>query len=98
MDLFSFMGQQVKEKEAPLAARLRPRTISEVVGQTHILGPNKLLTRAILADKLSSLIFFGPPGTGKTTIAQVIANTTSAEFKQLNATTSGKKDLEEAVA
>ena len=98
MDLFEYMGAKQKEKEAPLAARLRPRTLSEVVGQSHILGKDKLLTRAILADKLSSLIFFGPPGTGKTTLAQVIAHTTSAGFMQINATTSGKKDMEEVVA
>ena len=98
MDLFEYMGAKQKEKEAPLAARLRPRTLNEVVGQSHILGKDKLLTRAILADKLSSLIFFGPPGTGKTTLARVIAHTTSAEFMQINATTSGKKDMEEVVA
>jgi len=85
------------EKEAPLASRLRPRTLDEVVGQQEIIGKDKLLYRAIKADKLSSLIFYGPPGTGKTTIAKVIANTTSAQFVQLNATVAGKKDMEDVV-
>ena len=95
MDLFTYFGEQNKEKEAPLAARLRPTTLDEVVGQQHIIGKDKLLYRAIKADKLSSIIFYGPPGTGKTTLARVIANTTSAEFTQLNATVAGKKDMEE---
>lgn len=86
------------EKESPLAARLRPATLDEVVGQQHIIGKDKLLYRAIKADKLSSLIFYGPPGTGKTTLAKVIANTTSAEFTQINATVAGKKDMEAVVA
>ena len=85
------------EKEAPLASRLRPSTLDEVVGQKHIIGKDKLLYRAIKADKLGSVIFYGPPGTGKTTLAKVIANTTSARFTQINATTAGKKDMEEAV-
>lgn len=85
------------EKESPLAARLRPTTLDEVVGQQHIIGKDKLLYRAIQADKLSSIIFYGPPGTGKTTLAKVIANTTSAEFTQINATVAGKKDMEEVV-
>ncbi len=85
------------EKESPLAARMRPRTLDEVVGQEHILGKDKLLYRAIQADKISSVIFYGPPGTGKTTLARVIANTTSAEFTQINATVAGKKDMEEVV-
>ncbi len=97
MDLFEYMRETNKEKESPLAARLRPRTLDEVVGQQHIVGKDKLLYRAIKADKLSSLIFYGPPGTGKTTLAKVIAGTTSSEFKQINATTSGKKDMEEVV-
>jgi putative ATPase len=92
------MSEQNKEKDSPLAARLRPTTIDEVVGQQHIIGKDKLLYRAIRADKLSSVIFYGPPGTGKTTLAKVIANTTSAEFTQLNATVSGKKDMEEVTA
>jgi putative ATPase len=85
------------EKESPLAARMRPRTLEEVVGQEHIVGKDKLLYRAIKADKLSSIIFYGPPGTGKTTLAKVIANTTSAEFTQINATVAGKKDMEDVV-
>ena len=85
------------EKESPLASRLRPTTLDEVVGQQHIIGKDKLLYRAIKADKLSSVIFYGPPGTGKTTLAKVIANTTSAEFTQINATVAGKKDMEEVV-
>ncbi len=98
MDLFQMMEQKNKEKESPLAARMRPRTVEEIVGQDHILGKDKLLYRAIKADKLSSLIFYGPPGTGKTTIAKVIANSTKAEFCQINATIAGKKDMEEVVA
>ena len=86
------------EKEAPLAARMRPRTLDEVVGQEHIIGKDKLLYRAIKADKISSIIFYGPPGTGKTTLAQVIAHTTKADFEQVNATIAGKKDLEEVIA
>ena len=97
MDLFDYMASAKKEKESPLAARLRPRTLDEVVGQRHIIGKDKLLYRAIKADKLGSVIFYGPPGTGKTTLAQVIAHTTSAEFVQLNATASGKKDMEEVI-
>ena len=98
MDLFDYMREQTGEKESPLASRLRPTTIDEIVGQQHIIGKDKLLYRAIKADKLGSLIFYGPPGTGKTTLAKVIANTTSAEFKQINATIAGKKDMEEVVA
>ena len=97
MDLFDYMRETTKEKESPLASRMRPATLDEVVGQQHIIGKDKLLYRAIKADKLSSVIFYGPPGTGKTTLARVIANTTSAEFKQINATVAGKKDMEEVV-
>lgn len=97
MDLFDYMRETNKEKESPLASRLRPTTLDEVVGQQHIIGKDKLLYRAIRADKLSSIIFYGPPGTGKTTLAKVIANTTSAEFTQINATIAGKKDMEEVV-
>ena len=97
MDLFDYMRETKKEKESPLASRLRPTTLDEVVGQQHIIGKDKLLYRAIKADKLSSLIFYGPPGTGKTTLAKVIANTTSAEFTQINATVAGKKDMEDVV-
>ncbi len=98
MDLFEYMRNTNMEKESPLAARLRPKTLEEVVGQQHIIGKDKLLYRAIKADKLSSILFYGPPGTGKTTLAKVIANTTSAEFTQINATVAGKKDMEEVVA
>lgn len=97
MDLFEYMRSASMEKESPLAARMRPRTLDEVVGQEHIIGKDKLLYRAIKADKISSVIFYGPPGTGKTTLARVIANTTSAEFTQINATVAGKKDMEEVV-
>ncbi len=97
MDLFEYMRSMNMEKESPLAARLRPKALAEVVGQRHIIGEDKLLYRAIKADKLSSLIFYGPPGTGKTTLAKVIANTTSAEFTQINAADAGKKDMEEII-
>lgn len=97
MDLFDYMREQKSDKESPLASRLRPTCLEEVVGQQHIIGKDKLLYRAIKADKLGSLIFYGPPGTGKTTLAKVIAHTTSAEFKQINATIAGKKDMEEVV-
>ena len=98
MDLFEYMSMQRKKEESPLAVRMRPKNLDEVVGQQHIIGKDKLLYRAIKADKISSLIFYGPPGTGKTTLAKVIANTTSADFVQMNATTSGKKDMEQAVS
>ena len=91
MDLFEYMSMQRKKEESPLAVRMRPKNLDEVVGQQHIIGKDKLLYRAIKADKISSLIFYGPPGTGKTTLAKVIANTTSANFVQMNATTSGKE-------
>lgn len=97
MDLFDYMRETQKEKESPLASRMRPTTLDEVVGQKHIIGKDKLLYRAIKADKLGSIIFYGPPGTGKTTLAKVIANTTSSEFKQINATVAGKKDMEEVI-
>lgn len=97
MDLFEYMRESNMEKEAPLASRMRPATLEEVVGQQHIIGKDKLLYRAIKADKLQSIIFYGPPGTGKTTLAKVIANTTSAEFCQLNATVAGKKEMEDVV-
>ena len=97
MDLFDYMRANTMEKESPLASRMRPTTLEEVVGQKHIIGKDKLLYRAIKADKLGSVIFYGPPGTGKTTLAKVIANTTSARFEQINATVAGKKDMEEIV-
>ncbi len=98
MDLFDYAREQNKDREAPLASRLRPTSLDEVVGQRHIIGKDKLLYRAIMADKLQSVIFYGPPGTGKTTLAKVIAQTTSAEFMQINATAAGKKDMEAVVA
>lgn len=97
MDLFDYMRANTMEKESPLASRMRPTILDEVVGQKHIIGKDKLLYRAIKADKLGSVIFYGPPGTGKTTLAKVIANTTSARFEQINATVAGKKDMEEIV-
>ena len=97
MDLFDYMRQNTMEKESPLASRMRPTTLDEVVGQKHIIGKDKLLYRAIKADKLGSVIFYGPPGTGKTTLAKVIAHTARARFEQINATVAGKKDMEEIV-
>lgn len=97
MDLFEYMRSQTQERESPLSSRLRPTTLEEVVGQEHIVGKDKLLYRAIKADKISSILLYGPPGTGKTTLANVIANTTSAEFMPMNATSAGKKDMEEVI-
>ena len=97
MDLFEYAAAREKETASPLASRMRPRTLDEVVGQEHIIGKGRMLERAIRADRLSSVIFYGPPGTGKTTLAKVIANTTSAVFRQINATSSGKKDMEDVV-
>jgi len=97
MDLFEYARSNNMKKESPLAARMRPKTLDEVVGQQHIIGKDKLLYRAIKADKLSSIILYGPPGTGKTTLAKVIAGTTQAEFMQINATIAGKKDMEGVV-
>ncbi|MGN0316647.1 MAG: replication-associated recombination protein A [Lachnospira sp.] len=98
MDLFEYMRESNKNNDSPLAMRLRPQTLDEIVGQQHIIGKDKLLYRAIKADKLSSVIFYGPPGTGKTTLAKVIANSTSSDFCQINATVAGKKEMEEVVA
>ena len=97
MDLFEYAKSKTLDRESPLASRLRPTSLEEVVGQEHIVGKDKLLYRAIKADKLTSVIFYGPPGTGKTTLAKVIANTTSANFTQINATVAGKKDMEAVV-
>ena len=91
------MQEKQLKKDAPLAARMRPERLEEVVGQQHIIGKGKMLYRAIMADKLSSVIFYGPAGTGKTTLASVIAHTSSSEFVQINATSAGKKDMEAAV-
>ena len=93
MDLFDYMRASTQEQES----RMRPTTLDEGVGQKHIIGKDKLLYRAIRADQLGSIIFYGPPGTGKTTLAKVIANTTSASFRQINATVAGKKDMEDVV-
>ena len=93
MDLFDYMRETEMKKESPLASRMRPETLEEVVGQKHIIGRDRLLYRAIKADKLGSVIFYGPPGTGKTTLARVIANTTSAAFEQINATTANPAEL-----
>ncbi len=97
MDLFEYMRKEEQKKESPLARRMRPETLDEVVGQSHILGKDKLLYRAIRADKLGSVIFYGPPGTGKTSLAAVIAHTTQAEFRDINATSSGKKEMADVV-
>ena len=97
LNIFDYMRNNDMENEAPLAARMRPRTLDEVLGQEHIVGRDRLLYRAIRADKISSVIFYGPPGTGKTTLAKVIAGSTSAEFTQINATSAGKKDMEAVV-
>jgi putative ATPase len=97
MDLFESHRQQITAAEAPLADRLRPRTLEEFIGQEHILGQGRLLRRAIQADRLSSLIFYGPPGTGKTTLARIIANTTNAHFIAINAVLAGVKDIREAI-
>ncbi|MBP5653866.1 MAG: AAA family ATPase, partial [Lachnospiraceae bacterium] len=97
MDLFEYMKDKNTEKESPLASRMRPTTLEEVVGQEHIVGKDRLLYRAIKADRLSSVIFYGPPGTGKTSLARVIAASTSCEFRQINATAAGKKDMEDVV-
>ena len=98
MDLFDHHRAAQIDAEAPLAARMRPRTLDEFIGQDAVVGPGRLLRRAIQADQLSSLIFHGPPGTGKTTLAQIIANTTSAQFIALNAVLAGVKDIREAIA
>ena len=97
MDLFEYAKKKTRDSEAPLARRMRPESLEDIVGQEHILGKDKLLYRVIKADRLSSVIFYGPPGTGKTSIASVIAKTTSSVFKEINATTSGKKDMEEII-
>lgn len=97
MDIFDYMRQENKKNESPLASRLRPKSLDEVVGQEHIIGKDKLLYRAIMADKVSSVIFYGPPGTGKTTLAKVIAHTTKSVFRQINATSGGKKDMESVI-
>lgn len=96
-DMFKQYGQDMLKKNAPLADRMRPRTLEEFIGQQHILGEGRLLRRAIQIDQLSSLIFYGPPGTGKTTLARIIANTTKAEFISINAVLAGVKDIRDAI-
>ena len=98
MDLFEYNAQNELKKSSPLAYRMRPETLEDFVGQEHIVGKGTLLHRAIQADQLGSVIFYGPPGTGKTTLARIIANTTKANFSQLNAVTAGKKDIENVIA
>ena len=97
MDLFTQAALQVLRDQAPLAARLRPRTLDDIVGQSHLLGADGPLRRLIESDRLSSIILWGPPGTGKTTIAEVIATVTSREFVRLSAVTSGVKDVREVI-
>lgn len=97
MDLFTLSMEEKLKKNAPLADRMRPETIDEFVGQEHILGEGKFLNRAIKADRITSMIFFGPPGTGKTTLAMIIANTTNMIFEKLSAVTSGVKDIREVM-
>ena len=98
MSLFDQHRQALIALQAPLAARMRPRSLDEFIGQAAIIGPGRLLRRAIQADQLSSLIFYGPPGTGKTTLAQIIANSTQAQFISINAVLSGVKEIREAIA
>ncbi len=97
MDLFEAHRKEQLASRAPLATRMRPRSLDELVGQEHVVGPGTLLRRAIEADKLSSLIFWGPPGTGKTTLARIIANSTKAHFAAVSAVTSGVADLRAAI-
>jgi len=97
MNLFESNSANILKKEAPLAARMRPSSITEWVGQAHIIGKNTLLYRAIVADRLSSLVLYGPPGTGKTTLARIIAGTTQSVFTQINATAAGIKDIQRAI-
>ena len=97
MDLFDYMRENALRQEAPLAVRMRPRSLEEIVGQTHILGEGKLLYRAVRADAVGSMILYGPPGSGKTTIAEVISRETKSEFCRLNATMAGKKEMEEVI-
>src|SRR3954471_9688672 len=98
MDLFSDLREANRAKARPLAARMRPRTLDEFVGQEHVLGPGKLLRRALLADRLSSVIFYGPPGSGKTALAHVIANHTKSRFRPMNAVAAGTKEVREVLS
>lgn len=98
MDLFEYSWRDELEKQAPLAARMRPRTLDEFVGQEQIVGPGKLLRRAIEADRVGSIILWGPPGTGKTSLAAIIANTTESAFEAMSAVTAGVKELRQLIA
>jgi putative ATPase len=99
MDLFDHAMQERMEQEAPLAARMRPRSLDEFIGQEHIIGPGKLLRRAIEADRLfSSIIFCGPPGTGKTTLAKIVALHTKAHFESISAVLAGVAELRRLIA
>src|SRR5438477_9549557 len=95
MDLFRQAHEKNLKKAQPLAARMRPRTLDEFVGQEHFLGPGKLLRRLLQADRLGSVIFYGPPGSGKTALAHVIAQQTRCVFRQINAVAAGIKDVRE---
>lgn len=97
MDLFDYMRENALRQEAPLAVRMRPQSLEEIAGQAHILGRDKLLYRAVKADAVGSMILYGPPGCGKTTIAEVISRETQSDFCRLNATTAGKKEMEEVI-
>src|SRR5881227_479903 len=98
MDLFKDVRQKNFQRVAPLAVRMRPRTLDDFVGQQHFLGPGKLLRRMLVADRLNSLIFYGPPGSGKTALAHVIARQTKSRFKPLNAVSAGLKEVRELLA
>jgi len=95
MDLFAAHEKEVIASQAPLAVRMRPQSLEEFVGQEHFIGPGKLLRRMIEADRLTSLIFYGPPGTGKTTLAELIAKLTAAQFEEVNAASIGVKEIRE---
>ncbi len=97
MDLFSMQRDEILDKDAPLAQRMRPKSLDDFFGQESVVAKDKLLYRAIKADKITSLILYGPPGTGKTTLATIIANSTKSNFVQINATTAGIKDIKEVV-
>ena len=95
MNLFAAEEENNREKSRPLAARMRPRTLEEFTGQRHILGDGKLLRRMLDADRIGSMIFYGPPGIGKTSLAELISKATKRRFRRLNATMAGVKDVRE---